>query len=213
MIIRHIYHSGVEILSEKYQLIIDYFEGDLELDRTRETIFLVSHGHDDHYTKKIHDFNKTVILYEGIDYRDKNTLALGPGDCLDYKDIKIKTSGSTDQGLSFEIELEGKKLIHVGDLNNWVWPEDTREERETMEKDFLNYLSVFSSQVDVLFFPVDYRLGENYCLGPDQAIEVLNPKLLLPLHFREHPEILPVYKRKLEDKVKVLLPQDTPYIL
>lgn len=211
MIVKHIYHSAVEIISEKYQIIIDYFEGPLKLREDRETIFLVSHGHEDHYSSKIHDYHKKVILYSGMDYRDENTLALAPGEELNYKDLLIRTSGSTDQGLSFGIELEGRRIIHAGDLNNWIWPEDSPEERALMERDFLNYLSHFKKEPDLLCFPLDYRLKENYSLGAMQAIGLLKPKYFLPLHFKEHPEILPLFKKLASNKTQVILPEETPF--
>ncbi|NLY72974.1 MAG: hypothetical protein GX079_04730 [Tissierellia bacterium] len=211
MIINYIYHSCYEILTDKYQIIIDYFRGPINLRKDREIIFLVSHGHEDHYTKEIHSMADWVFLWEGIDYRDEKTIPLAPGDEYLYKDISIRTSGSTDQGLSFEIGVEGKRLIHVGDLNNWIWPEDSQEERRAMEEDFLSYLSVFKKEPDILFFPVDYRLGENYDSGVDQALEILRPSLLFPLHFTEHPEILPIYKEKIKDKVRMILPDERPY--
>lgn len=213
MIIKHIHHSCYCVLTEKHQLIFDYFQGDLELREDKIKIFFVTHSHDDHYTPRVHELADALVLWEGIPYRDDNTYPLAPEEELELHDINIRTSGSTDEGLSFEIEVEGKRLIHAGDLNNWLWPEDTEEEKNQMNKDFLYYLSIFKKEPHALFFPVDYRLKENYDLGVNQAVDYLKPKLLFPLHFREFPEILPKYKDLIKDKVRMILPEEMPFDL
>ena len=213
MIIRHIYHSAYEIITETHHLVFDYFQGDLELQEDKLKIFFVSHSHGDHYSPKVHELADAVILWEGMSYRDDKTYPMGVDEEMELHGIKIHTSGSTDEGLSFEIEVEGKRVIHAGDLNNWVWPEDTAEERAQMNEDFLYYLSLFKKEPDVLMFPVDYRLKENYDLGVNQAVATLKPKLLFPLHFREYPEILPVYQEFIQEKVRMILPEEMPFVL
>ena len=211
MIINHIYHSCYTISTKKHQLIFDYFQGELKLEEEKIKIFFVSHGHDDHYSPKIHPLADAVVLWEGMPYRDDKTYALAPEEELELEGIRIRTSGSTDEGLAFEIEVEGKRIVHVGDLNNWVWPEDTKEERNQMNDDFLYSLMKFKKEPDALLFPIDYRLKENYTIGVDQAVDYLKPKLLFPLHFREYPEILPVYKEHIKDKVRMILPNEMPF--
>lgn len=213
MIINYIYHSCYEIITKDYQLVFDYYKGPLKLRDDKEKIFFVSHDHDDHYSKEIHSLADKVFLWDGMDYRDEKTIALAPGQSYQYKDILIKTSGSTDLGLSFEINIEGKRIIHVGDLNNWIWPEDSREDRKTMEKNFLGYLSAFEKNPQVLFFLVDYRMGKNYDLGVRQALDLLEPQLLFPIHFTDYPEILPIFKDQIKDRVEMILPVDNPYHL
>lgn len=213
MILTHIHHSCYCILTEKHQLIFDYFDGDLELKEDKFKVFFVTHSHDDHYTPKIHKLADAVVLWEGISYRDEKTYPLAPGENLVLQDIQIRTSGSTDEGLSFEIEVEGKRLIHAGDLNNWVWPEDTEKEKNQMNKDFLYHLGKFKTEPDALLFPIDYRLKENYDIGVNQAVDYLKPKLLFPLHFREFPGILPKYKDFIKEKVRLVLPEEMPFTL
>ena len=35
--------------------------------------------------------------------------------------LTIHTYKSTDEGVAFLIEAEGKTIYHAGDLNNWIW--------------------------------------------------------------------------------------------
>ena len=39
--------------------------------------------------------------------------------------MKIKTLESSDIGVAFLIEIEGKVIYHAGDLNWWHWDGDT----------------------------------------------------------------------------------------
>ena len=54
------------------------------------------------------------------------------------KIIRIEAFGSTDVGISFLIDLQGVRLFHAGDLNNWHWSEEsTPQEIRKAEGDFL----------------------------------------------------------------------------
>lgn len=211
MIIRYIYHSGYEVLTQRYQLIFDYISGPLPLREDREKIFFVSHSHEDHYSPSVHALADKLILWDQLAYRNAKTFPLSPGDTLCFDDLIIRTSGSTDEGLSFEVETEGKRIIHAGDLNNWIWPEDSPEERKGMEEDFLNYLSLFKKYPDALLFPIDYRLKENYDRGLLQALERLEPRFLFPMHFTTYPQILPALKNELKGRVQMILPEQMPW--
>lgn len=211
MKITYIYHSCYEVITDRYQLIFDYYKGDLHLLDDRETIFFVSHSHKDHYNSRVHELADHVVLWEEIPYRDDKTVPLGVRKEMTLGDLLIKTSGSTDEGLSFDIELDGVRLIFAGDLNDWNWPDDTPQEEEAMHQHFLRELSSFKENPDILFFPVDYRIEDNYDKGVNEAIRSLKPRLLCPLHFTAHPEILPVFKENVKDKVRVILPEETPF--
>lgn len=213
MKIRYIYHSCYEIVTDKYQLVFDYYKGDLDLRDDLKKVFFVSHSHGDHYHPKVHDMADTVILWEGIPYRDENAIALGVSDQVSLDDLLVRTSGSTDEGLSFELELAGKRLIHAGDLNDWNWPDDTLEEEKEMHEAFLKHLALFKKNPDALFFPIDYRIEQNYDKGINEAIRQLTPTYVFPLHFTAHPEILPVYKEKVAGKTILVLPEETPFEL
>lgn len=213
MKITYIYHSCYEILTERYQLVFDYYKGDLTLRSDLKKIFFVSHSHRDHYNPDVHQMADTVVLWDGIAYRAEHTIPLGVGESIALDDLTIRTSGSTDEGLSFDIDLDEKTIIHAGDLNDWNWPDDTKKEAREMHELFLKNLAPLSKHPDVLFFPIDYRIEDNYDKGVNEAIRQLEPALLFPLHFTAHPEILPVFKEKVKDKVRLILPDETPFDL
>ena len=85
--------------------------------------------------------------------------------------------GSTDSGVSWIVETEGKRFFHAGDLNNWYAkfllddnPDQLRysfEMEETFnpiahEKQFLGELKdirKIADSFDVVMFPIDGRVG------------------------------------------------------
>jgi L-ascorbate metabolism protein UlaG (beta-lactamase superfamily) len=213
MQIRYIYHSCYEVITSRYQLIFDYFKGELDLVNDKKKIFFASHSHDDHYNPVIHNLADKVVMWDGIPYRDQNTVPLGAGEEASFGDLIIKTSGSTDEGLAFDIDVEGKHIIHAGDLNDWNWPDDTPEEEQEMHEQFLIHLARLRQNPLALFFPVDYRIEQNYAKGVDEAVRQLKPAYLFPMHFTAHPEILPIYKERIAGKVRFVMPEETPFIL
>lgn len=51
--ITYLYQSGFKIELDNYLLVIDYYKGDLELESDKDVIFIVTHGHSDHYNPEI----------------------------------------------------------------------------------------------------------------------------------------------------------------
>lgn len=106
------------------------------------------------------------------------------------KVINVKTFGSTDAGVSFLISLDGINIFHAGDLNYWAWPEyDKNKLKEEYDAFYKEIQKLKKENVDLAFFPVDNRLGENYDLGPDIFIKEVKPQLFLPMHFGSNEEI------------------------
>jgi hypothetical protein len=50
--------------------------------------------------------------------------------------VTVKAFKSTDEGVAFLIEAEGKVLYHAGDLNNWVWEGEPEEYNFRMSEAF-----------------------------------------------------------------------------
>lgn len=189
MKIEYIHHSGCTIETENYFLVLDYYKGDISL-KNKKTIVFSSHGHKDHYNPEILQWQNR---HKDIDYvlskdigvePSSNVHIMEPYEELKLYDINIKSFGSTDLGLSFLIDVEGKKIFFAGDLNWWIWSEDTEEEKEAMEKAFKGEVQKLKGhEIYVAFFPVDPRLRENYSLGGKYLIGELNPKYFIPIHF------------------------------
>lgn len=209
--IEYIYHSAFSIDFEDRLFIFDYYKGNLpKLDK--KSTFFVSHSHDDHFSPEIlqvensgsHDYilSSDIINYKKekniIDLGDEenveklkllhseNTSYMKPGDYIDKADYSVRTFASTDKGVSFLLNYEGINIFHAGDLNLWIWDEDTDEEREEMYKDFMDIINEISFyNIDLAFFPLDPRLEDKYADGFNIFIDELDPSIIFPMHFKD----------------------------
>ncbi|MDO5717402.1 MAG: MBL fold metallo-hydrolase [Tissierellia bacterium] len=214
--IKYIYHSCYQVSIDDKILIFDYFHGDLDdLDPYKKDItFFASHSHPDHYNKDIlslkgneniryilsndiQDLSKVDnIIYLGdteekVEDRklmySKNIEYMKPYDLKEYPDMTVRTFGSTDKGVSFLVSVNSINIFHAGDLNLWIWDEDTEEEREQMRKDFLKELDrIKHYDIDIAFFPLDPRLKKLYSEGFKEFIDRVQPTLIFPMHFRDN---------------------------
>ena len=159
MKIQYIHHSSFSVEFEKAVFLFDYFEGELpEFPRDKDLIVFASHRHHDHFDRIIFDLadkypsvryilSKDIRMSENyrkrmgipdetasrITYIGKNAeLALMAGG----EPLKVETLTSTDEGVAFILQYEGKCLYHAGDLNWWTWIGETEEEYEDMTRRF-----------------------------------------------------------------------------
>ena len=118
-----------------------------------------------------------------------DAIYLKKGDAYQDELLTIKAFGSTDVGISFLIETEGRRIFHAGDLNNWHWSEEsTEEEIRKANGDFLaevKYLKEKAPDIDLVLFPVDRRMGKDYMKGAKQFIEQIKTTIFVPMHFSE----------------------------
>lgn len=210
--IEYIYHSGFSVKFEDQNFIFDYYKGKLP-SLNNPTAFFVSHSHDDHYNSEIFNLKDNnshkYILSSDIQSYEKNDniISLGSaenvenlkqmysddshfikaGDNLVLDNFSVRAFPSTDQGVSLLINCHGINIFHAGDLNLWVWDEDTPEEKEQMYTDFTSIIKeVGTYDVDIAFFPLDPRLGQRYADGFNMFIDEVEPSIILPMHFKDN---------------------------
>lgn len=150
------------------------------------------------------EMNDNIIYIKnnklGIDqlkslYNSKNVHFVSPDQYReilfdDGESISIKTFGSTDLGISIILYVEGVSVFHAGDLNFWAWPDNDKDTMEDEYRQFMDEVKkIKKNYIDVAFFPVDYRLKENYYKGADIFIKEVSPQLLFPLHSGDHEDI------------------------
>lgn len=194
--VEYIYHSGYAIETENYFMVFDYFKGDIELP-DKPVIVFVSHSHPDHFNEDIFKWTLasddiTYILSDDIMVPSNGRIRLmGPYERLDFTDFSVETFGSTDQGVSFLVKVDGVSIFFAGDLHWWHWEEDSSEEKALMERDFKREIDrIRDKQIDLAFFPVDPRLGNHYSMGGKYFIDNIKPKHFFPLHFGDNFEII-----------------------
>jgi len=188
MKVEYIHHSGCTVETEDYFLVFDYYKGDINL-KNKNTIVFSSHSHKDHFNPEIFKWQEEqqdikYVLSSDIEVEPgPNIYIMNPYESLQLDGVNIKSFASTDLGLSFLVEVEGKSIFFAADLNWWIWPEDSEEEKRQMEEAFKGEIEKIKGQeIYIAFFPVDQRLKENYSLGGKYVIDELKPKYFIPIH-------------------------------
>jgi len=187
MHITFIQHASFLVECEQVALLFDYVDGELPLPRNKNLIVFASHRHGDHYDKKIFDLPaKAFILSDDIPKKDapvgRVVHWMGPHQKLDVEHLVVSTLRSTDEGVAFLLEVEGKVVYFAGDLNNWFWEEEGEEYTSWMESRYRKEIDRLPSAIDVAFVPVDPRLGKRYDLGALDLLERVSVSYLVPMH-------------------------------
>ena len=216
MKLTYIFHSGFVLETEQSIQVFDYWldpsgvmEGVLKSDKP--LYVFSSHFHEDHFTMVIFEWKKqkpnvTYILSKDIlrhrrASKEEADVWLAKGGSWSDSRISVKALGSTDSGVSWIIETEGKRFFHAGDLNNWyarflpntvpgqtIYSKEFEEDIDPVahEKQYLGELKDIrkvADGFDLVMFPIDGRIGNGYTLGGRQFIERFKVGLFVPMHF------------------------------
>lgn len=215
--ITYIFHSGFLIETATCLLVFDYWLDPsyviprmLRPDQSKPIYVFVSHFHEDHFTPGIFAWRKqvprvTYLLSKDVLKHRRAQAAeadvwLAKGASWQNEHLKVWATGSNDSGVSWIVEVEGKRLFHAGDLCNWYarfladTPPPTCVPTEfgtqvnplAEEKRYLGELKdirKLTDRFDVVFFPVDARIGNGYTLGARQFIARFQVGLFVPMHF------------------------------
>lgn len=226
MKVTYIGHSGFLVETGIANLLFDYYKGTIpKINNDLPVLVFVSHKHSDHYNPEvfrlakqyanIHYFiSNDIQLSEKImeDYeltpefmKDKVTM-VAPGlkrvvplsDEEDDKNyIVLETIKSTDQGLAFLIKVEGKRIYHAGDLNNWVWEDDTKQQFNNMSTLFKRVMEKISGrEIYLAFAPLDPRQGQYYKLGMDYLLNTAPVTYAVPMHLWGEYETVDRYEKE-----------------
>lgn len=171
-----------------------------------------SHFHEDHFSREVFAWRNrhpriTYILSKDIvkhrrARQDEADVWLAKGTTWQNADLRVAATGSNDSGVSWVVEVEGLRLFHAGDLCNWYarFLSDDRMPEEPIfspefqewinpaaeEKRFLGELKDIqkvTTAFDLVFFPVDGRIGNGYTRGARQFIDRFQVGLFVPMHF------------------------------
>ena len=190
--VKYIYNSGFSIETENYFLVIDYYKGNLELNIDKKVIFLVTHGHEDHYSPAIFDHKDQAQYIISFDVdgikESENIKIVSPGDSLEVFGLDLSVFGSTDEGSSYYFNVDGIDFFHSGDHNWWAWEDQGPEREIEREKEYkleIDKLYDLKKDIDVAFVPVDPRLEHNFYLAGKYFLEKIEPKYFFPMHFGE----------------------------
>lgn len=194
----YLHHSGFAVRTENHLLVFDYYKDPSksmpELLEQGKTVYVFSsHSHTDHFNAEIEKFQSTVAAYflssdistaGGLSGVAQNKLIyMNPYQNKEHQAITVVTYGSTDQGVSFLVEVDGWRIFHAGDLNWWHWKEDTPENIQTAKDGFEKEMKLLEGlKLDVAFFPVDSRLEEFWTIGAEEFCRKVDVKQLITMH-------------------------------
>mgnify|MGYP000705666605 CR=1 FL=1 len=221
----YIYHSGFAIEADGVTVIIDYYKDSSEteynkgivhdylLGRPGELYVLSSHFHPDHFNREVllwkaerpdihYIFSKDILKHRRATREDATYI--NKGDVYEDPNIRIEAFGSTDVGISFLIDLQGIRLFHAGDLNNWHWedestPAEIREAANFYHQE-LETLARETDYVDLALFPVDPRLGKDYTRGAREFVDRIHTLQFAPMHFWEKYEKANAFREYVEKR-------------
>lgn len=208
MKITYIHHSSFLVETDSCYYLFDYEKGHWpQMDVEKPIFVLSSHGHHDHYNPEIFSMldaagmqNIYAILSEDIEVpANVNALQVSPGKeydlCLGQK---LTTYKSTDLGVAFLIEDQGKMIYHAGDLNDWVWEEESSSYNEQMTIDYRKEIDLLSEkmnhrEIDVAFVVLDPRQEKDYDRGLCYFLEHIPVKEVYPMHYWGQPDIIETF--------------------
>jgi len=196
--IYYLENSGFAVETQRHFLVFDYIRdgGGIVLGERvghKNTLVFVSHGHADHFSPTIFRWREAhqnihYVLSSDVGATGQDISALAPLQGLELGEVKVSAYDSTDLGVSFVISVDGLTIFHAGDLNWWHWKEESSaDEVRQSEALFMQAIAPLVGQdIDIAFFPVDPRLGRDHALGAERCLELLKPRMLVPMHFGEN---------------------------
>ena len=193
----YIEHSGFLVELEDAYFLFDYYRGELpELDQGKKLFIFASHAHQDHYQRKIFEFQEKMphtcyILSKDIKRdalkhggQEEKIWFVKPEEELDVNGCRIQTLRSTDEGVAFLIRYQGVSLYHAGDLNAWYWEEEGDDYVNMMRRNYEREIQKIDGEtIDAAFVPVDPRLEGQYAEGLDFFMCHTQTKYVFPMHF------------------------------
>lgn len=212
MKILYICHSSFAVEFDQSILIFDYYgEGKLPSPNLgKQTYFLNSHGHPDHFKREILALRENYpgaeyILSKDIYFRKEDRQewirSVRPGEDFETGPLHIQTLRSTDLGVAFVVETEGTRIYHAGDLNWWHWEGEEKAWNNNMASNYKNEVDKLKGQhFHVVFLPVDPRLGEACHWGMKYFLEQVKADHVFPMHFWERYELCHQLPKKKEMK-------------
>ena len=208
MNVTYIHHSGFLVETDRFYYLFDYDKGCLpEMDAEKPIFVLSSHGHADHYNAEIFSLladcgmrHIRAILSDDIEApANISTLLIAPESDYDLGlQQKLTTFRSTDLGVAFLIEDREHLIYHAGDLNDWVWDDESDAYNAQMTINYRRQIQLLSEklghrELDVAFVVLDPRQEKDYDRGLCYFLENIPAKQVYPMHYWGNPGIIETF--------------------
>lgn len=209
MKVTYIHHSGFLVETDRFYYLFDYETGRLpKMDAAKPVFVLSSHGHRDHYNPEIFSLlagmqQVRAVLSEDIAVpANMDVLSVAPGKEYDLADqLKLTTFQSTDLGVAFLIEDQQELIYHAGDLNDWVWEEETDAYNAQMTLNYRKQIDLLSQklghrEIDAAFVVLDPRQEKDYDRGICYFLNKISAKKVYPMHYWKTPAIIETFLKE-----------------
>jgi len=205
MDVTYIHHSCFLVETGRCYYLFDYRKGKLPpLDAAKPVFVLSSHSHSDHYNPDVFSLltdagvqHIRAILSDDIEMpAGIEVLQVSPGKKYEFGPRqKLTTFASTDLGVAFLIEDQEELIYHAGDLNDWVWEEESDAYNEQMTLDYRRQTDLIAEElgqreIGTAFVVLDPRQEKDYDRGLCYFLDTVPVRNVFPMHYWEKPEII-----------------------
>ncbi len=185
--IRFLYHSAFLLETDSSLLLFDAYRTDFMIPEGKKLFVFSSHFHQDHFSPDILflDANEFFISstarkkVRGIP-EGKLVTFVSPDRAYERANLTVMTFQSTDCGVCFFIETEGRCIYFAGDNNAWL---TGGENDEAMKKRYMGIIRKLPKRPEIAFIPADPHLKENFDAGSLLFARMWKPDVLIPMHF------------------------------
>ena len=199
MTITYINHSGFFVELDTVCLLFDYWQGPLpEPVPGKALLAFASHRHMDHYNPEIfayaarwqqakvilgNDIRLSAKRKEALGITDDAFLRMAPARDETVLGVRVRTLRSTDAGVAFLVEADGRTVYHAGDLNWWIWEAEPEDAQTVMTEAFFAEIDKLRGiPIDVAFLTLDARQQSYAAKGFDHCLRNLDIKKAVPMH-------------------------------
>ena len=103
----------------------------------------------------------------------------------------LETLQSTDAGVAFLVRCPEGIIYHAGDLNDWVWEEESEQYNKQMTGNYRHEIDLIQGEeIDLAFLPLDPRQGKDYARGILYFLKKVRVGKVFPMHYWEQPEVI-----------------------
>lgn len=222
MKVTYIYHSCFLVETEVCYYLFDYYKGKLpQLNTKKPVLVCCSHKHEDHYQPLIF----TILQERGMEHilavLSRDITKKGLSVHVPYIEIRggntyelpygqiLTAYRSTDKGVAFLIQENDSFIYHSGDLNDWVWEEESDSYNRQMTGSYRKEIDMLAEKMhgcklDAAFLVLDPRQEQYYDRGLLYFLKKIDCDNIYPMHYWEKPEIIdyfinehPKYKNRI----------------
>ncbi|AOV07225.1 metal-dependent hydrolase [Sporosarcina ureilytica] len=192
-------HSVVKIQTDNHTILIDPFITgnpltDLVVENEKPDVILLTHGHNDHVGDTVEiakSCNALVVapnelaVYLGLQGLNTHGMNIGGAKEFDFGTVKF-----TKAFHSSSYQTEENEFIYTGMPSGILFTAEGKTIYHAGDTSLFGDMELIGKRhpLDVAFLPI----GDNFTMGPEDAayaVELLNPKLTIPVHYNTFPPI------------------------